>query len=310
MKNHYPLFFSILFLILGDFTFCQEPKIFTVNDFDLNGKVKSCTVITDYGKEIFEFDEEGLLVKSVTQYNEMDQDITRYKYRNGQLLEKRMESYKNNQLDMATSMVNFYEIDTVGSKTITEKIISYDKEFIEGQQYKFYDNEMLKSITTSHLDAIDETTIEYSSYKNEATQTFFRNGTIEKSIRTSSRYTKTGDTLKLVLTKEFIDGLPNKAMEQTVDTGDRVLNKTFFSYSDEEKQFVPVEKRDFEYDETGVLKKMITTRDTKLSENEFVYQFDGTEDKNWVKKIITPENSYTTRKITYYPIGLLEEDEQ
>ena len=47
-----------------------------MEDFDLVGKVKSCLVITDYGREMFEFNKNGTLTKTITQYNDTDQDIT------------------------------------------------------------------------------------------------------------------------------------------------------------------------------------------------------------------------------------------
>ena len=57
-------FLYCLFL-LGSFSYSQEPKVFSWADFELNGKVKSSLVITDYGKESFEFNEQGLLTKTL-----------------------------------------------------------------------------------------------------------------------------------------------------------------------------------------------------------------------------------------------------
>src|SRR5690606_3807955 len=103
MNKHYASFlFLSIFQVFG--LRSQEVQIFKVEDFDLKGKVKSCLVITDYGRELFEFNKEGLLTKTITQYNDSDQDITHYKYEGGELVEKRMESYKNNVLDESTSM--------------------------------------------------------------------------------------------------------------------------------------------------------------------------------------------------------------
>ena len=112
----------------------QDIKVFKVTDFDLKGPVKSCTVVTNYGKEIFEFDQNGLLVQSTTKYNEVDMDVTRYKYLKGILVEKRMESYKESSLDLSSSLVNFYEIDTTGLRKIKEKVVSMEKELFEQQE--------------------------------------------------------------------------------------------------------------------------------------------------------------------------------
>lgn len=281
--------------------FSQEPKTFTVEDFDLKGNVKSCTVITDYGREVFEFDDLGRLLKTTTHYNEEDQDITFYKYEGSRIVERRMESYKNNQLDTATSMANFYEMDTVGTKRIAEKIISYDKEFVESQLYKFNESDSLVSITTSHLDAVDETTIEYTDYKNEKTKSYFLNGTIEKSIRTSDKKNKMGNVIKVRLTKEFLDGEPNKALEETFDAKGRLLSETIYRHNSKEGQFVPENTNEYSYDSEGVLTKETIRRGNAISVKEYIFQFDDNKSKNWVKKIVTPANSYVTRKIEYYP---------
>jgi len=117
MIKHYTTLLSFSFLhIFG--LHSQDVQIFTVEDFDLVGKVKSCLVITDYGREMFEFNKNGTLTKTITQYNDTDQDITYYKYKEGELVEKRMESYKNNVLDESTSMANFYTIDTVPNRKV------------------------------------------------------------------------------------------------------------------------------------------------------------------------------------------------
>ncbi|MGX1930427.1 hypothetical protein [Flagellimonas sp. 2504JD4-2] len=287
--------------------FPQEIQIFRVNDFDLRGKVKSCLVITDYGRELFEFNEEGLLTKTVTQYNETDQDITYYKYSGGELLEKRMESYKNNVLDAATSMANFYTIDTVPNKKISEKIISYDKEFLELQEYLFDENDRLTKITTSNAEGVDETVLEYTSYKRESTVSHIVNEILEKSVRTSEKKTSKG-VQKAVLTKEYIDGEPNVAFEDVFDAEGKLISKETFSYDLTKKKFVADKKKFCLYDADGMLEKEVTKTPNAESTKEYIFQFDNNEEKNWIKQIITPDNSYITRRITYYPKEQVEED--
>ena len=60
-------------------------------------------------------------------------------------------------------------------------------------------------------------------------------------------------------------------------------------------------EKQHEYDDNGLLLKTITTRGRAVSEQEYVHQLDGTEYQNWVKQVVTPQNTYITRKITYYP---------
>lgn len=306
MIKGYP--YTILFFFVFSFqSFAQELKLFTVNDFELNGNVKTCTVITDYGKEVFEFNEQGFLVKSTTAYNDADQDITTYKYDNGFLLEKRMESYKDNILDEASSMANFYEIDTTKQKIIKEQIISYDKEFVEQQEFIFGEEDRIFRITTSHENAVDETRIEYTTFKNEVTKSVFVNGIIEKSVRTSSKKSKFKGEQKIVLTKEFLDGEPNKATEQRFDLNNNLVYEELFLTDVTTGGFTSEEIHLFEYNDDSVLQKKIIKKGNSIAEKEFIFQFDDNLDKNWVKKIVTPDNSYTTRIIEYYPSLEVEE---
>lgn len=304
LKNYTWIFFLSLTLNV----FPQEIQIFNVNDFDLRGKVKSCLVITDYGRELFEFNEEGLLVRTVTQYNETDQDITYYKYDGVELMEKRMESYKNSVLDAATSMANFYTIDTVANKKISEKIISYDKEFLELQEYEFDETDRLIKVTTSNAEGVDETILEYATYKGESTVTHLVNEVLEKSVRTSEKKTSEG-VQRAVLSKEYIDGEPNIALEEIFDSADKLISKETFNYDIAKKEFASTEKKLYRYNSEEMLEKVVTKTTNAEFVKEYIFQFDNSEDKNWIKKIITPDNSYVTRRIAYYPAEQVQEEE-
>ena len=101
------MFFCLLFV--SKLVASQELKTFTINDFDLKGQVKTCSIITDYGKEILEFNKEGFLLKSTTVYNNTDRDVTLYKFDQSILTEVRNESYKENRLDTASSLAYLYD---------------------------------------------------------------------------------------------------------------------------------------------------------------------------------------------------------
>ncbi|MEM9867912.1 MAG: hypothetical protein AAF765_09505 [Bacteroidota bacterium] len=298
IKNYTSL--VLVFLIFGGTGIAQDIQIFNVEDFDLRGNVKSCLVITDYGRELFEFDEKSRLVRSVTRYNESDQDITLYKYQGEELVEKRMESYKDEVLDASTSMANFYTIETDSLKKVKEKIISYDKQFLEQQEYEYDDKGQLVKLTTSHGGGVDETTVEYQQYKTEMTQSFSTNGILQKSIRTSEKRSG-GQTFKIILTKEFLDGEPNRALEETFNAIGKRLKSERFTYDTTQKQFVSNEKLTFGYDADGMLTKETTETQNAKSVKTYIFQFDNNPTKNWIKKIVTPGNAYTTRKIAYYP---------
>lgn len=278
----------------------QDIKLFRVGDFDLNGPVKLCTVVTNYGKEIFEFDQAGLLIRSTTKYNEVDMDVTRYKYLNGALVEKRMESYKENTLDLSSSLVNFYEIDTTVLLRVKETIVSMDKEFFEQQEY-FYDaNGELEKIVASHENAVDERVLERNQFKDELTETLFENGVIVQSVRTSAKKMKLGQVQQISLRKQFVDGEPSKAVEEIRNADGLLISEQFFTYDQAQQQFVVNEKKSYSYSKDGVLRKEITKKGQGESVKDFIFQFDDSEHKNWVKKISTPDNSYTTRIIAYH----------
>jgi len=287
----------------------QEVRLFTVEDFDLQGNVKTCEVITDYGREIFNFDETGRLQQLTTKYNAQDQDVTHYDYIGPYLKEKRLESYKNGVIDPTTSMANMYTLDTVGNMKINEKIISYDKAFFETLEYRYDDEGRLVKIITSHENAVDETVVTYEEVSGETTITHFLNGIIQKSTRSSKKAHAEGDQT-VVLTKDYIDGEPSKAVETISDQGGKLLSKEVFYYDISEDGFASQEKEQYHYDEDGVLDKTTLYRGNSSSVQNYIFQFDSSPFKNWVKKIVTPDNTYVSRKIMYYAVAEEEGTEE
>jgi len=314
MQKIYTTFILELILVIGLFllpckTFTQEPQIFTLKDFDLRGTVKTCLVITDYGKEEFEFNRDGLLTKNVTRYNDSDYDITYYKYLGGQLMEKRDEIYREGQFDKQTSIAHFYEVDTTATKKVTEKIISYDEDVLDVYEYSYNEDGNLIKIIRSNNEGLDETNIEYGSYKGETTITYLLNGLVLKSIRTSFKKNRKGVKNKIVLNKEFIEGIPNKAQEKIYDSEDKLTSLKEFNYDEIKKSFVTSKTINYTYDNTGLLLKEVEKIEKSVNTKDYIYQFDGEEEGNWVKKIITPKNLFTTRSITYYQDETFEVEE-
>lgn len=297
------IIYALLFLGMVNFVQSQEIKIFTSADFDLKGPVKSCLVSTKYGKESYEFNKDGLLIKSVTQYNDEDYDVTYYKYKESELIEKRFENYRNNVFESSTSYANFYELDTIPVRKITEKIISYDKEFLDRYEYYYNAGNILVKIMRTNTEGNDETLIEYTDHKGEKTQTNSLNGMILKSVRKSDKTNKDKGKQQLILTKRFLNGEPQSAVEAVYNENDKLVAETKFEQNLKKGQFAPTETIVYEYDDKGLLLKTTTKANNKVAVKEFVYQFDNAEDGNWIKEIITPENSYTTRKIVYYGIA-------
>jgi hypothetical protein len=300
MTNNYLHIFTFLLLSFFFESNAQEFRIFSLSDFDLKDSVKTCLVITNYGKEEYEFNKKGLLTKSVTRYNENDYDVTYYKYDGDELLEKRSESYRDNIFDPSTSIANFYEIDSVPNRRITEKIVSYEKEFLEQYVYEFNNNGKLAKMTRSNSDGTDVTLVDYKKYKGETTTTYLMNNVPLKSVRTSSRKGKDGVMKKVVLTKEFLKGEENMAFEEVFGPEGKLLAQQEFEFNKEEKSFVPTTRTTFKYDANGMLIEEISKTGDIIEKKEYIYQYDKGEGGNWIKQIITPDNTYKTRRITYY----------
>ncbi|NND15846.1 MAG: hypothetical protein HKN89_05935, partial [Eudoraea sp.] len=285
---------------LAPYGFAQEPRLFSRVDFDLKGAVKNCLVVTNYGQEEFEFNEAGLLIKSITRFSDEDYGLTYYKYKDSLLLEQRNENYVQGQLDEATSIAHFYALDTSTIKKITERIFSYQKEFIDQYEYFFDKEDRLIRIIRSNEEGVDETDVAYTNFKDEETITYTVNGVIQKSIRKSVKQKATPDERYLELTKEFLGGQPNKAIEVERDTGQYVRSLKEYFFDPDKNEFALRQRTDYEYDDEGNLNAETILLGRAKSNRQYVYQFDGSEFNNWIKQIITPDNTYKTRRITYF----------
>ena len=297
MVKNFPVLCLLVLFLLPKEIMAQEIKIFTIQDFDLKGKVKSCLISTNYGKEEYNFNAAGVLVKSVTRYNDVDYDITYYKYLDGMLLEKRLENYRDNTFDKTTSIANFFTIDSTLDLKITEKIVSYNKEFLDQHEY-FYKTDTLRKIVRTNSRGTDETQITYTTLKNEKTKTYFLNEVMQQSVRTSEKKVEDSIIERNVLTKNFLEGTPDSAIEEVFDGRNNLVSKTKFLFNEKKQQLAIVELVRFIYDSKGMLLKTQTSKSNKTVDKEYIYQFDI--NGNWIKEIITPENAYTTRKISYY----------
>ncbi|VXC04464.1 hypothetical protein [Maribacter litoralis] len=308
IRNYFQTFFTVFISVLGTIQ-GQEIQILTVEDFDLMGDVKKCLVSTDYGKEEYDFNKNGLLTKSVTRYNEQDYDVVYYKYSKGELLEKRSESYRNNTFDASTSIAHFYEIDSTDNIKIQERIFSYDKQFID--EYIYYYDEFgdIISIKRTNNDGTDVTQVEHKKFKGENTVTYLLNDLPIKSIRTSTLKPKNKPAQNVVLTKEYLNGEENFAFEEVYSLDGKLMAQQEFEYDTSAKKFVPTTRTTYEYDQKGMLVAETAKRGAGIIKKEYIYQYDNSEVGNWVKQIVTPDNTYTTRKISYYPPQLKTDEE-
>ncbi len=291
---------AFLFFWLGGSSstvIAQEMQIFKRSDFNLRGDVKSCLVITKYGKEEFEFNEEGYLTKNTTRFSEKDYNITYYKYEGDFIKEKRDEVYIEGNFDKQTSIAHFYTIDTTANKLVIEDVQSYAGEALERYEYYYNEEGDLISIIRSNMEGVDQTDLVYSTYKGETTIEYILNGLIQKSERISI---DTKSKKEIILKKQYLNGEPVKAMEEIYDENNRVISCKEFRYDKDKSSFTVEKSTIYSYDEAGMLseEKIISGNTVKIL--EYIYQYDNYKESNWVKQIISPENLFKTRKITYY----------
>lgn len=305
MLKNYKIIFLVVFIGVTTLMnvhplHAQEINIFKYSDFDLKGPVKSCLVITDYGKEEYEFNEDGLLTQAITHYNDDDFDITIYKYANEELVEKRFENYRDGVFHRNTSIANIYTIDTTDHKKITEKIISYNKEFLDQYEYYYDNDEHLFKITRTNNDGIDETLVEYSTLKEEQTTSYYLNSVLLKTIKiTESNVTVNGNR-KVKLVTDYLDGEPNSAKEEVFNANDKLISETNYIFDMKQNKLFPSENKIFTYNDAGMLVELVIKIGQGTSSKQYIYQFDNTVNNNWVKQIVTPDNTYVTRRIKYF----------
>lgn len=301
------ILFFILFIVLPSFVISQEIKTFGVSDFDLRGNVKSCLVITDYGKEEYRFDEEGRLTNSITRFSETDYETTHYKYRNGELTEKRVENYRDNVFDKATSLAIFYDIDTTANRKITEKIVSYTQQLMEQNVYRYDSDGRLTRISRTDTDGTDHTSVAYDTVDGKTTVVQNLNGSPLKSVQSWEETAENGEALQMVLTQIYYDGTLNTKKKEVRNSDGKLVSSTESLYDESTEKWILQEEIFHTYDEKGMLAQTETRRRNTVSSKEYIYQFDGTENNNWVKEIVTPDNTYATRRITYYKTPVAEE---
>ncbi len=301
------LVLGFVFTTVCFYSYGQKAKIFTVSDFDLKGKVKTCLVIKDYGKEEFSFNEKGLLTKLLTRYNEKDYDATYYKYLNGAISEKRVEIYRDGVFDKQTSIANIYTVDSLpNGKKITEKIVSYAKEFLDQYEYSYDANDQLIQINRNDGNGLENTMIKYEEVQGETTITYIMDGEIQKTIRRSQRKSKNNRTEKVELTKYYVEGEPNKAFEEVFSDKERLISEQKFNYDNISNSYIAIELITYQYNNLGMLIEIKTKKGKTEAIKKFIYQYDNGDKGNWVKQIITPDNTYMTRKIKYYDIPASE----
>ena len=280
----------------------QEIITYDRSDFDLKGPVKSCFVFTKYGQEQYQFNKTGQLVEAATVFGENDSETTYYKYEKAKLVERRVENYVNGVLDKTTSMANFYSYDSIPQLKIKEKIIGYDRTFVAQFNYRYDSIVQLTRVVRTNTQGRFITLIshQWDSLRTKKSTAYWLDSVPLKQI--DSIFLKAGGTLSQLKTKEFDNGIPN-ALEL------RVFNKKGLEielhstiYIEKDALLVPKKASSVrtKYDSNNHPIEQIFERGVVRQTKKNLYQLDGSPFKNWIKKITTPDNTYTTRKIVYF----------
>ncbi|MDB9713397.1 hypothetical protein OAA74_01960 [Flavobacteriaceae bacterium] len=294
------LFTGFLFTHLMGWS--QEIITYDRSDFDLKGPVKSCFVFTKYGQEQYQFNKTGQLVEAATVFGENDSETTYYKYEKAKLVERRVENYVNGVLDKTTSMANFYSYDSIPQLKIKEKIIGYDRTFVAQFNYRYDSIGQLTRVVRTNTQGRFITLIshQWDSLRTKKSNAYWLDSVPLKQI--DSIFLKAGGTLSQLKTKEFDNGIPN-ALEL------RVFNKKGLEielhstiYIEKDALLVPKKASSVrtKYDSNNHPIEQIFERGVVRQTKKNLYQLDGSLFKNWIKKITTPDNTYTTRKIVYF----------
>jgi hypothetical protein len=280
----------------------QEIITYDRSDFDLKGPVKSCFVFTKYGQEQYQFNKTGQLVEAATVFGENDSETTYYKYEKAKLVERRVENYVNGVLDKTTSMANFYSYDSIPQLKIKEKIIGYDRTFVAQFNYRYDSIGQLTRVVRTNTQGrfITQISHQWDSLRTKKSTAYWLDSVPLKQI--DSIFLKAAGTLSQLKTKEFDNGIPN-ALEL------RVFNKKGLEielhstiYIEKDALLVPKKASSVrtKYDSNNHPIEQIFERGVVRQTKKNLYQLDGSPFKNWIKKITTPDNTYTTRKIVYF----------
>lgn len=279
----------------------QDIKVFRLSDYDLVGAAKVCEVRTDYGKEIFTFDQDGLLLRSETFFSETDKIVTTYEFSDGELSGKRIEQISSGEIDKSQSFRYNYKTVFEGDvmKT-TEEVLSYDAQFRERREFQYDTLGNLNRITHYQQEGIDEVRIEREQVGDTLVTREKENGELQRIEKTFQQLEENA-IFKHIYQEEFFRGEPFEAREDVYNSkGKRVSYKVMY-YDPEKEAYIEEEAHSFTYGDNGELRAERIRKGAAIYENEFVFVYDDHSPPNWIRKIQTPDNTYVSRIITYFP---------
>jgi hypothetical protein len=302
MKNRFTYlvcFFAVLFTgipING-----QEPEVFTRSDFQIRGPVKQLVVRASYGQEQFDFDKFGRLTKSLTRYSEKDYDITYYIFSGDVLKERRDEVYRDGKIDRQVSIARVYHKDTISNQML-EAVSSYDRSITEQLTLQYDALRRLTSVRRAYNEGVDLTELEYEEEAGQQIQHFSINGMRYKTVCIfAADSIKPG--YKVTRTVSLRMGIPQTAHEIVEDAQNKKTAEHRYRFDSAARTWHKEQTVKYEYNQDG----LIQSQSTYTSKGDiippvlkYIYQMDGAKPSNWVRQVLTPENSIVAREISYY----------
>lgn len=280
-----------ILLLCSSWLQAQFEEIKYVSDFELNGRVERCEVLTPYGREILEFNPDQSLKQFTTIFNDEDQEVVTFTYEQGALKEKSIEVVKGGVLQ---PLVSFYHTYTQRD-TITEEVVfSFDGQF-QAQNRKVTDS--MGSPKTLEL----RTKSSRALYRYELMHGETRDSLFTYLDQELIRLEITDKSLKSEIRKSdvsYTDSLVTSIHWRAYDLNDNMMREvdSIFDYN---AGLVDRTEKTYLYRE-GLLDVLKEMRLNQTKTKRFIYQLDNHTPPNWVKRIEQPSNAYTTRIITYF----------
>jgi hypothetical protein len=269
-------------------------------DYGLNGPVKKCTVLTSYGKELYSFTRDGKLEQLISFYDENNYQQISYTYNDSLLVERRIELYEAGQLDQEASVINIYQNDSTAILK-REVIVDYKGRTLEELNFSY--DSLHQLIEIKKLTKNGQLTTQFSRLKDSLGHyktTVLIDSVVKRQIDSIPALSMELDSLINVRNVYFLDGIEDRAETVKYDHRANVVYLKNELYLLDSNQWYVEKEEEFEFNEKDQMIKKITKEGTTTFTQNFVYQTDGTQYQNWVKQIVMPNMTYTTRIIEYF----------
>ena len=282
------------FLVLFQSVLGQNNDFKTVDDFDLNGWVKSCEIQTAYGSELLHFNRDNSLQKIVTVFNELDREQITFTYKDKALSEKIIEVFRENVLRKELS---FYHKFSRNDRIHDELIFSLEGTLVARNQIEVDSlGNTLKRVSESpeqqtiqlvekRTSSVADSIFTFSDDRLTALEVFKRNPSTQK----------VNEQLEI----SYTDSVVTRKVYTFFDQHSLPIRVVDSMYDSQTADFVSAQARRYSYTNKR-LTASVETAGNQSQKKTYIYQLDNSDPPNWVKRIEQPSNQYITRRIIYY----------